>query len=467
MDKHHYSILLATEKTFQESEMAHRLSETCSVVMATDRSKIADEIQLRAIPFSAFLIDTASVDEDTIRLINTIRELDPVKNTPVILIVDDISDDLINQGFDAGATDVIVRPYSVYAHRRVLNYIELHETGMQHQRSMRELDQARKDLDAILTYTPGGLFRYIASTVPGEDVFDYISPGLAEMMGCEDDEEFRAYTGNCFRGFVHPEDRESVIESIEIQARATGSDKVTYRIIRKDGEVRWIEDWGNLIMDSDGVEWYYVVVLDITEKIEDNQSLKILAEHDSLTGIYNREGAFNLVRERRSMKDSACSLLLIDIDDFKGINDTYGHPFGDEVLKHLATYLDTVLREGDIVSRLGGDEFAAFIIGLGDSERLRYLVKRISESAFGDFDSTQFIDEKVTPTVSIGVSFTDHSDTEIDELYALSDEALYDTKHKGKNGYSFYGDGEGGADNASLKSGDDSAKGSNRDNDAQ
>lgn len=440
MDKHHYSVLLATEKSFQESEMAHRLSQDCSVVLSKDRSRIADEIKLRAIPFSAFIIDTTSVDEDTIKLINTIRELDPVKNTPVILIVDDISDDLIDQGFNAGATDVIVRPYSVYAHRRVLNYIELHETSMEHQRSMRELDQARKDLDTILTCTPGGLFRYIASTVPGEDVFDYISPGLAQMMGCKDDEEFRAYTGNCFRGFVHPDDRESVLESIEIQARATGSDKVTYRIIRKDGEVRWIEDWGNLIMDSNGVEWYYVVVLDITEKIEDNESLKILAEHDSLTGIYNREGAFSMVKKKRGEKDTACSLLLIDIDDFKGINDTYGHPFGDEVLKHLATFLDTVLREGDIVSRLGGDEFAAFIIGLGDSERLRYLVKRISESAFEDFDSTQFIDEKVTPTVSIGVSFTDHSDTEIDELYALSDEALYETKRQGKNGYSFYGD---------------------------
>lgn len=439
METHNYTVLLATDHSLQESEMAKRLSDDCSVVISNDRSKIAEDIKIRAIPFSAFLIDTASIDEDTIKCINTIRELDPVGNTPIILIVDDISDDLIDQGFDAGATDVIVRPYSVYAHRRVLNYINLHETSMQHQRSMRDLDRARKDLDSILTCTPGGLFRYTASIEPGKDVFDYISPGLAEMMGCKDDEEFRSYTGNCFRGFIHPEDRDQVIEDIERQARATGHDKVTYRIIRKDGDVRWIEDWGNLVMDSNGDEWYYVVVLDITEKIQDNESLKILAEHDSLTGIYNREGAISLVRERRNEKDVPCSLLLIDIDDFKGINDTYGHPFGDEVLKHLASYLDRVLRDGDIVARLGGDEFAAFIIGLGEGERLKYLVKRISDMAFEDFDSTKFIDEKVKPTVSIGVSYTDTSKTPIDDLYASSDEALYTTKRAGKNGYSFSG----------------------------
>lgn len=436
--QHPYSVLLVTEKSFQESEMAKRLSADCSVVICKNRAKIVDDIQLRSIPFSAYILDTEFIDDDAIGCINTIREYDPQGNSPIILIVNDTSDELINKGFDIGATDVIIRPYSVYAHRRVLNYIDLHETSMQHQRSMKELDMARKELDTILTCTPGGLFRYIASDEPGKDTFDYISPGLAQMMGCSTDEEFRAYTGNCFRGFVHPDEREAVIEDIRRQASLTGTDKVTYRIIRKDGEIRWIEDWGNLVMDANGVEWFYVVVLDITEKIEDNETLRILAEHDSLTGIYNRKSAFSLVGKRRNEKPGPCSLLLIDIDDFKGINDTYGHPFGDEVLKHLANFLDSMLREHDIVARLGGDEFAAFIIGLGESERLRYIVQKISETAFDDFDSTKFIEEEVKPTVSIGISYTDDPEIELEELYAMSDEALYETKRKGKNGYSFH-----------------------------
>lgn len=437
-DEKYYSVLIATEKPFQENEMAQRLSETCSVVLAHDRSKIVEDIQIRAIPFSAYLIDTSDIDKSTIDCINSIRALDSTGDAPIILIVDDISDELIDHGFDAGATDVIVRPYSVYAHRRVLNYIKLHEIARDFQRSTAELESAREDMDELLSRMPGGLFRYRASDELGEDIFDYVSPGLIQMMGCESEEDFRVLTGDTFRGFVHPDDRDHVLAEIRKQAAATGSDKVTYRIICKNGEVRWLEDWGNLIVDSNGVEWFYVVVLDITDKIVTRENLKQLAEHDGLTGVYNRETAMQQVIEMRAHGTGKCSVILIDVDDFKGINDTYGHPFGDEVLKHLARFLDDALRKSDIVARMGGDEFAAFVVGLGDGDRLHYLVQRINELAFADFDSEAFIGKKVTPSVSIGVACAEDLTTTVSELYARSDEALYRTKSKGKNGFSFY-----------------------------
>ena len=440
-EEKYYSVLLATEEAFQESEIVKRLSESCNVIIARDRWNIEKEIELRAIPFSAYIIDTSDVDRSTIDCIELIRRVDQTDGAPIILIVDDISDDLINQGFNAGATDVIVRPYSVYAHRRVLNYIKLHETARDFKRSTAELQSAREEMDALLARMPGGLFRYRASDAPGQDIFDYVSPGLVQMIGCENEEDFRVLTGNTFRGFVHPEDREHVLAEIRKQSAATGSDKVTYRIICKNGEVRWLEDWGNLIVDSNGDEWFYVVVLDITDKIVTRENLKQLAEHDGLTGVYNRETAMRQVIEMRAHGTGKCSVILIDVDDFKGINDTYGHPFGDEVLKHLARFLDDALRQSDVVARMGGDEFAAFVVGLGDGDRLRYLVKRINELAFADFNSEALIGKKVTPSVSIGVACAEDLATTVSELYSHSDEALYKTKSKGKNGYSFYRDG--------------------------
>lgn len=436
----YYSVLLATEKAFQESQIAQRLSDSCNVVIVPDRSTMVEDIRLRAIPFSAYIIDTSDIDESTIDCIDAIRALDETGDAPIILIVDDISDDLITRGFNAGATDVIVRPYSVYAHRRVLNYIKLHETARDFQRSTAELESAREDMEELLARMPGGLFRYRASDEPGEDTFDYISPGLIQMMGCESDRDFRVLTGDTFRGFVHPEDREHVLAEIRKQAAATGSDKVTYRIICKNGEVRWLEDWGNLITDSNGEDWFYVVVLDITEKIEARENLKQIAEHDGLTGVFNREAAMRHVVEMRAHGTGKCSVILIDIDDFKQLNDTYGHPFGDEVLKHLARFLDSELRQGDIVARMGGDEFAAFIVGLGESERLRYLVKRINELAFASFDSQVLVGKTVVPSVSIGVASAEDLTTTVSELYSRSDEALYRTKSRGKNGFSFFYD---------------------------
>lgn len=229
-----------------------------------------------------------------------------------------------------------------------------------------------------------------------------------------------------------------MLAEIRKQAAATGSDKVTYRIICKNGEVRWLEDWGNLIVDSSGTDWFYVVVLDITDKIVTRENLKQLAEHDGLTGVYNRETAMEQVIEMRAHGSGKCSVILIDVDDFKSINDTYGHPFGDEVLKHLARFLDDALRKSDIVARMGGDEFAAFVVGLGDGDRLRYLVKRINELAFEDFDSEAIIGKKVKPSVSIGVACAEDLTTTVSELYSESDEALYRTKSRGKNSFSFY-----------------------------
>lgn len=437
-EEKYYSVLLATEEAFQESEIVKRLSESCNVIIARDRWNIEKEIELRAIPFSAYIIDTSDIDRSTIDCIELIKRLDQTDGAPVILIVDDISDDLISQGFNAGATDVIVRPYSVYAHRRVLNYIKLHETARDFKRSTAELQSAREEMDELLKRMPGGLFRYRASDEPGKDTFDYVSPGLVQMLGCESEEDLRVLTGNTFQGFVHPDDRDHVLAEIRKQAAATGSDKVTYRIISKNGDIRWVEDWGNLIVDSNGEEWFYVVVLDITDKIVTRENLKQIAEHDGLTGAYNREAAMQHVVERRAHGTGQCSVILIDVDDFKGINDTYGHPFGDEVLKHLARFLEGTLRQSDIVARMGGDEFAAFVVGLGDSDRLRYLVRRINELAFIDFDSQALIGKTVIPTVSIGVACAEDLTTTVSELYSRSDEALYRTKSKGKDGYSFY-----------------------------
>lgn len=95
---------------------------------------------------------------------------------------------------------MIVRPYSVYAHRRVLNYIKLHEIARDFQRSTAELESAREDMDELLSRMPGGLFRYRASDEMGEDTFDYVSPGLIQMMRCESEEDFAFLRETPFAG---------------------------------------------------------------------------------------------------------------------------------------------------------------------------------------------------------------------------------------------------------------------------
>lgn len=96
---------------------------------------------------------------------------------------------------------------------------------------------------------PGGMLRYKAEEA---GAIDRVSSGLVRLFGCSDAEQFRALTGNTFKGIVHPDDWEWVSASISEQMERSDSDYVRYRIIRADGEVRWVDDWGHLVEDASG-----------------------------------------------------------------------------------------------------------------------------------------------------------------------------------------------------------------------
>ena len=170
------------------------------------------------------------------------------------------------------------------------------------------------------------------------------------------------------------------------------------------------------------------------EKLKDSESrLRELATTDSLTRLANRthfmEKAEQEVR-RAGRYDTAFTLILMDVDHFKQINDTYGHPAGDTVLAGLAALCSRQLRSSDLFGRIGGEEFAAGLIeadlgqGLEVADRIRQCI------AGSSFDGRG---RKVRCTVSIGVAaFTGPSDT-LDTILIRADEALYQAKHQGPN----------------------------------
>lgn len=155
--------------------------------------------------------------------------------------------------------------------------------------------------------------------------------------------------------------------------------------------------------------------------------------NDPLTGIANRrafERALKAMHERALRQGSPFSLLICDIDYFKKINDTYGHPFGDQVLKNVAAQMAHVVRANDLAARIGGEEFAVLIEGAGEAravdvaERLRKSIEQIN---------CRFEGEAVGVTMSIGiVSFPQHTENR-DKLLSYADQALYQAKQQGRN----------------------------------
>lgn len=180
--------------------------------------------------------------------------------------------------------------------------------------------------------------------------------------------------------------------------------------------------------------WLEEAVAKRTEELQiSNEKLKELATRDSLTGALNRGSFFEtaqhlLVLSQR--QKSRASFILIDLDHFKTINDTYGHFVGDKVLIHFANTVDDFLRRSDVFGRLGGEEFAIFLpdTDIEDAFRLANKIRKVISHSLLEIDG-----KAINYTVSLGVDASEPGDQSVDALFKRADIKLYGAKDKGRD----------------------------------
>lgn len=168
------------------------------------------------------------------------------------------------------------------------------------------------------------------------------------------------------------------------------------------------------------------------ENTERERLMKHNAEHDPLTGLLNR-GSFDSILDIFKKDNNQFALILIDVDNFKTVNDTYGHATGDIILKKVATLLSTTFRTIDHICRIGGDEFAVIMVEM--NSELNHTIK----DKIDEINKQLAISNNGEPIVSlsVGVALTDRKNP-TDDIFKDSDKALYVTKENGRNGINFY-----------------------------
>ncbi|WP_422484979.1 diguanylate cyclase [Gudongella sp. DL1XJH-153] len=184
-----------------------------------------------------------------------------------------------------------------------------------------------------------------------------------------------------------------------------------------------------------------IIVDDITERKEVEEELKDKVERDPLTKAYNRRAIDTILSDRledaRDNKLSSC-LAVLDVDDFKEINDEHGHRAGDKVLKYIASRIKKELREKDLIIRTGGDEFLIYLHDIREPKDALKSMDRIFNKITGKYRLDDDLGER-SKTIyirsSIGVSFYPKDGEEVIELMAKADKSLYEVKRSGKANY--------------------------------
>ena len=170
-------------------------------------------------------------------------------------------------------------------------------------------------------------------------------------------------------------------------------------------------------------------IVDIHEEQEKMDRLKLIAAHDSLTGLLNHKAAKSQISAILEQDDEKKYMMIVfDLDHFKMANDTFGHLFGDEVLKYVAETMKKNTRNFDIVARMGGDEFLLFMPYKDEMESLVQRIFNLLHSEYNGFSIK----------VSMGVSCAKECNGKYDVLFHMADEALYEVKCNGRDNYCFY-----------------------------
>ena len=243
-----------------------------------------------------------------------------------------------------------------------------------------------------------------------------------------------------YQTIIHPDDAPRVMELLtEMAMIGSKPAEDEFRMRAKDGAYIWLNFRYTPIRDASGrlleIEG---LLTNITERKKAAEKISVLATTDALTGLANRAVFIDRLRQAfAAAKRGALpfTILYLDLDGFKDINDTLGHPAGDLLLKSVGERLNSCVRETDLVARLGGDEFALLQTNRGDVASAGVLAQKIQDALSAPYPLG---DTEMRITVSIGISPFISETVGPDEMLAQADIALYRAKDEGRNQYCFH-----------------------------
>lgn len=298
-------------------------------------------------------------------------------------------------------------------------------------RAQQALEQAEQRYHSIFEHALEGIFH---STPDGR--YLTANPALARIYGYDSPEELLADMQDIRRQlYVEPARREEFRRQIESVGQVSGFELQAFR---KNGEVIWLSVNAYVRRDDDGqVAYYEGTVEDITSRRLYQAQIERQANYDSLTGLANRTllgTRLHATIEEAAGTGGQVAVAFIDLDQFKFINDTFGHELGDSLLQSMADRLRASVRGSDLVARQGGDEFVLLLTGYRPGD-LAGVVQRVHAAIAQPWKAGG---REFHVSSSIGVAVYPADGERADLLLRNADAAMYKAKENGRNGFQFF-----------------------------
>jgi diguanylate cyclase (GGDEF)-like protein/PAS domain S-box-containing protein len=256
-----------------------------------------------------------------------------------------------------------------------------------------------------------------------------------EMLGYSEAE----LAGRAVDLVTHPDDRALIAAQRTRLLYAGETLSVEKRNLRKDGSVLWVTVSTALVRDADGAPDYLVaMVQDITERKRAEAALQHQAYHDSLTALPNRALFYDRLEQAVSYArrhDSTAAALVVDLDRFKMVNDSFGHAVGDRLLQEVGQRLFTCVRSGDTVARIGGDEFGVLLAEMARAQDAAIVGEKILDALARPFELEG---HEVFLTASAGIAAFPCDGSDGATLIRNADAAMSRAKEHGRDNYQFY-----------------------------
>ncbi len=442
----------------------------------TDLKNAEQKLKINEERFRIALKQTSNTifeyDIKTKSLLNTSKELDKyniykmVKNVPYSLVESgiihkDFSDDFINMyenvinGAKTASCVVKIKlPDESYIWNKITLTTIFDEDGNP-VRAIGIQEDISKQKEAEIRYSQEGKYHSAILSEAmityeinvSKDTFIKGNKSWHKPFGIKPDNNYSEMVKTIASSIIHKDNKEVFLNTFLCENLLTAYKnnvteiKLEYQRMNQENKMIWVICTMHLIKDSITNDIKALAyVKDIDNQKNEEIRLKLKAERDTLTGLYNKGTTEKLINDFLNSEEASSGIhafLIVDIDNFKSVNDNLGHVFGDKVLFEVSKHLKPIFRKDDIVGRIGGDEFIVFLKNIQSFENVKKKAEKIC-----DIFRNSYTENKKTYKISgtVGISFVPEHGTIFKELYQKADIALYYAKSKGKDKYALYND---------------------------